>query len=50
MVKIDITLRSGKAERWQEVVDALEERLGYRPSRPEALGILMGEFEENRYR
>jgi len=45
MVKIDITLRSEKAERWQEVIQSLEEQLGYQPTRPEALGILMAEYD-----
>jgi|AntRauTorcE11898_2_1112593.scaffolds.fasta_scaffold03630_7 hypothetical protein len=44
MVKIDITVRSDKAERWMEIMESLEDDLGYEPSRPEALELLMANF------
>jgi len=49
MVKIDITIRSEKAARWQEVMESIEAELGYRPTRPEALGILMANYDDDLY-
>jgi hypothetical protein len=41
-----IKLHGEKAERFRELHDRVEERLGYRPSKAEALGHIMAEFPE----
>jgi hypothetical protein len=46
-MRIDITVRGERAQRWEDVVDAIEDDLGYRPSRPEALGLLMAEWDDD---
>ncbi|MFC4406173.1 hypothetical protein [Haloarchaeobius iranensis] len=46
MSKVDITLRSEKADRWNEATDELDDRLGYRPSQPEALGIILASWDD----
>ncbi len=44
-MRVDITLRSGKAERFIEIKQELADELGYEPSRPEVLGYLMAESD-----
>ncbi|MFB6171071.1 MAG: hypothetical protein ABEJ23_00955 [Haloarculaceae archaeon] len=41
MVRVQVTLTGEKADRFRELRDALEDQLGYRPSRPETVGLLM---------
>lgn len=41
MVRVQVTLTGDKADRFRELRDDLEDRLGYRPSRPEVVGLLM---------
>jgi len=43
MVRVQVTLTGGKAERFRRLRDGLEEQLGYRPSRPEVVGLLMAD-------
>ena len=49
MVKIDITLRGEKADCWVEIIDDMTEDLGYQPSRPEALGLLMAKYTNDQH-
>jgi hypothetical protein len=49
MVRVQITLTGEKSQRFQELRDELEEQLGYRPSRPEVVGYLMGQTDVDRY-
>lgn len=44
--RISISLYGDRADRFEEIRDQLEERLGYRPERPEALGHLMAEWPD----
>lgn len=39
-----IKLYGEKGERFEEVKDLLAEELGYAPTNPEVVGILMGEY------
>jgi hypothetical protein len=39
-----IKLYGGKAERFEEVKSQLSDKLGYEPTNPEVIGILMGEY------
>jgi len=41
----DLTLYGGRAERFRELRDDLEDRLGYRPSRPRVIGHLLEYYE-----
>lgn len=47
MNRIDITVRGDKAEQFQNLKRDLAERLGHEPSRPEVLGILMAEYDDD---
>lgn len=38
---VHIKLYSSKAERFEEIKEAITEQLGYEPSNPEVVGILM---------
>jgi hypothetical protein len=42
--KEPLTLYGGKADRFREIRDQLEDELGYRPSKPETIGILMSQW------
>lgn len=42
---IHISLSGSKAERFDDIKDAVVEELGYEPSNPELIGILMGSFD-----
>jgi len=42
-----IKLHGEKAERFRELHDRIEKELGYRPSKPEAFGIIMADFSED---
>lgn len=42
---VHISLRGPKAERFEDVKDAMVEELGYEPSNPELVGMLMGNFD-----
>ncbi|WP_231184722.1 hypothetical protein [Haladaptatus sp. DYF46] len=39
--KEPITLYGGKARRFREFEQAVEERLGYEPTKPEVVGMMM---------
>lgn len=39
-----IKLYGGKGERFQEIKNQLTDELGYEPTNPEVIGILMAEF------
>lgn len=41
-----ITLTGGKADRFEQTLDDLEDELGYRPSKPEAVGLLMAAYDD----
>lgn len=43
--KEPVTLYGGKAERFREIKNALEEELGYEPTNPEVVGHMMGEVD-----
>ena len=40
-----IRLRGGRAERFEQIHDEIEERLGYRPTKTEAQGIIMAAWD-----
>jgi len=40
-MRVQVTLTGEKAHRFQELRDRLEEQLGYEPTRPEVVGLLM---------
>ena len=42
-----ITLTGQKADRFEQALDDLEDELGYRPSKPEAIGLMMYSFTES---
>lgn len=42
---VHISLRGPKAERFEDYKDAAVEELGYEPSNPELVGMLMGNFD-----
>lgn len=44
-----IKLHGECAERFRELVDELEGRLGYRPTNAEAMGLIMAEFPDEDY-
>ena len=44
-----LTLYGGKARRFREVKEALEERRGWEPDNSEVVGVLMAQFDETRY-
>lgn len=44
--KEDLTLYGGRAERFREIREQLEEEYGYEPSKPEVVGELMREFDD----
>lgn len=39
-----IKLHGGKAERFEEIKTQLQERLGYEPTNPEVIGVLMSMY------
>jgi len=41
-----IKLYGSKAERFEQIKAALTEQLGYEPSNPEVVGLLMASFDE----
>lgn len=43
-----IVLYGTRAERFREILDDLEDRLGYEPSNAEAVGIVMSEWDEEK--
>lgn len=43
-----IKLYGGKGERFNEIKDQLAEELGYEPSNPEVVGILMAQYPSER--
>lgn len=42
-----IKLYGSKAERFEQIKAALTEQLGYEPSNPEVVGLLMASFDED---
>ncbi|MFD1645553.1 hypothetical protein [Haloarchaeobius litoreus] len=46
MSEVDITLRSERADRWNEAMDEPADRPGYRPPRPAALGIILASWDD----
>jgi len=42
-----IKLYGGKSNRFQEIKEDLEENLGYEPSNPEVIGLLMADWRSN---
>lgn len=40
-----IKLYSGKAQRFEEIKQHIEDKLGYEPTNPEVIGILMGLYD-----
>lgn len=46
MTRVSISLHSGRAERFREIRDELEDELGYEPSYAETVGHLMREFDD----
>jgi hypothetical protein len=44
--KEDLTLYGGKARRFREIRDELREQLGYEPSKPEVIGLLMAGYDD----
>lgn len=47
-MRTNVSLRSTTAERWDELRDDLEERLGYRPDHAETARLLMAGFDADR--
>jgi len=43
--KEDLSLYGGQAERFRELRDALEEELGYEPTKPRVIGHLLEHYE-----
>jgi len=41
----DVALYGGKAEVFRELQDELEDRLGYRPTKPETIGHLIEHYD-----
>jgi len=41
----DLTLYGGQAERFRELREALNERLGYEPTKPRVLGHLLEHYD-----
>lgn len=39
-----IKLSGGKAERFEEIKNQLQDELGYEPTNPEVVGVLMGMY------
>lgn len=44
-MRVCLTLRSDDADRWEELRDELENRLGYRPNHPETARLLLAGFD-----
>lgn len=42
-----IKLYGGRGERFEEIKDAMTDRLGYEPTNAEVIGILMAEYPAN---
>jgi hypothetical protein len=42
-----IKLYGGRGDRFEEIKDALTDRLGYEPTNAEVIGILMAEYPSN---
>lgn len=45
-----IKLYGGKADRFEEIKGQLEDELGYEPSNPEVVGVLMSLYDSDRRR
>lgn len=45
-----VTAYGGKAERFREVKEEIEEVRGWEPSNSEVLAVLLGEFDSDSYR
>jgi hypothetical protein len=41
---VHIKLYGGKADRFQEVKASLTDQMGYEPSNPEVVGMLLGQY------
>lgn len=44
---INIKLYSEKQDRFEQIKHDLRDRLGYEPTNPEVVGILMAQYREN---
>ena len=42
-----IKLYGSKSDRFEEIKETMEERLGYEPSNPEVVGLIMAAYESN---